>query len=254
MDNWTAITDNKLAQAIYLYDKINSENFRKEEKNSKDNIENLQLVCAEINLKIKDIYRYVQSTPNMDILYFNDLKNVARKLYRKMLVFDDQLKKLKSNRNEELEDFQDYLRFGILKPLEDPNNLQLHEIIKFVEDESFAKKEAIEPKKKLSDFLLNINDRQKFLTELKNTFITEKGKQFRILIELLQQKGLITIGSREFKSFYNSAKDFFCRDIGSYQSIKDKYNSDSTRYYSSDFTSIEERLRPIISKYTQTRI
>ena len=74
--------------------------------------------------------------------------------------------------------------------------------------------------KKFPDFILHEN-RIELSKSLKSEFSTEKSKSIRYLLEALAQSQppLITIIDGEKKALYNSMKEYFIRDIGSYNSI-----------------------------------
>ena len=63
--------------------------------------------------------------------------------------------------------------------------------------------------------------------KLKSKFQTEKGKKIKILIDILVEKKKIEILPREYKNFYNKMKEYFGRDIGSYNSIQNVKDYDS---------------------------
>lgn len=54
---------------------------------------------------------------------------------------------------------------------------------------------------------------------LKTVFKDEKGKVLKVLIEVLKEKKILAFGNGEFHRFYNSMKEFFGWNIGSYNSI-----------------------------------
>lgn len=74
--------------------------------------------------------------------------------------------------------------------------------------------------KKFQDYILHEN-RIGLSKSLKTEFSTEKSKSIRYLLEALahSQPPLITIIDGEKKALYNAMKEFFNRDIGSYNSI-----------------------------------
>jgi hypothetical protein len=77
--------------------------------------------------------------------------------------------------------------------------------------------------KTLFDFITNVNDKKKFVNDLKSNFKSEFGISFKILIELLKEEKIILQGDREFKKLYNAIKVNFNRDIGTYVSLNDYY-------------------------------
>jgi hypothetical protein len=76
--------------------------------------------------------------------------------------------------------------------------------------------------KKFPMYLLH-NKRELLADKLKTEFSTERGKGIRLLIKALQtnQPQLINIENRQRTAIYNAMKQYFNRDIGTYQSIFD---------------------------------
>jgi sugar-specific transcriptional regulator TrmB len=77
-------------------------------------------------------------------------------------------------------------------------------------------------------------------------FPTEKGKSIKAMIKILQENDIIIIPDRQFKEFYNSLKNDFKRDIGSYTSINDIKDSNFDNPYLDPF---KKKLSPLITKY-----
>ena len=100
--------------------------------------------------------------------------------------------------------------------------------------------------KKLSDFIENVEKKQNLIEDLKKMFPTEKGKSIKAMIKILQENGIIIIPDRQFKEFYNSLKNDFKRDIGSYTSINDIKDSNFDNPYLDPF---KKKLTPLIAKY-----
>jgi hypothetical protein len=101
-------------------------------------------------------------------------------------------------------------------------------------------------KKGLDEFFYNIIDKEKFLKELKATFTTERGKNFKIIISLLIEANVLIINSREFKDFHSELVTFFDRNIGTRQSINDVIFNDIPKPI---IEPIEKKLNPLIIKY-----
>lgn len=102
-------------------------------------------------------------------------------------------------------------------------------------------------KKTLFEFIHNVNDKENFLFELKNTFPTEKGKSIRAIINILENENIFIYGAREFTHLYDQLKVYFNRDIGTYQSIQDVKVVDTII---SD--TINKKLNPLIIKHKTT--
>ncbi|MDA9342270.1 hypothetical protein N9Q84_04770, partial [Flavobacteriaceae bacterium] len=107
-------------------------------------------------------------------------------------------------------------------------------------------KKPVVVKKKLSDFIENVGEKQNLIEDLKKKFPTEKGKGIKAMIKILQENDIIIIPDRQFKKFYTSLKNDFERDIGSYTSINDVKDTDFDNTYLNNF---KKRLTPLITKY-----
>lgn len=128
-----------------------------------------------------------------------------------------------------------------------------HEVIELMKFEEYlVKQEDIKendkPKKELHQFFNQIDNERKldFLNELKELFSTEKGQSIRAIIEILKDNNMLIIGAREFRDFHKELKEFFDRNIGSYQSINDKVPDDAVK------EPILLKLKPLIDKYKQS--
>lgn len=101
------------------------------------------------------------------------------------------------------------------------------------------------PKKNLSEFIHNIEDKEAFLQDLKNTFPTEIGKAIKGIIDLLKKDKYLIHNDREFSDVVNAIRVFFNRDIGSVQSIRDAKNTDDKFF----IAPIEQKLNPLIMQH-----
>lgn len=75
-------------------------------------------------------------------------------------------------------------------------------------------------KKVLFQFIHNIENKEEFIKELKETFPTEIGKSIKAIIDILTDEKILVYGTKEFKTLYDEIKLSFNRDIGSYNSIQ----------------------------------
>lgn len=77
-----------------------------------------------------------------------------------------------------------------------------------------------EIQKSFPEYLLH-DSRDKLANKLKEEFKTDIGKNIRLMIEALQNNNpqLINIEARQRKAIYRAIKDYFNRNIGTYQSI-----------------------------------
>jgi hypothetical protein len=76
----------------------------------------------------------------------------------------------------------------------------------------------------LKTFFLKQYDLDSLLLGLKEAFSNEKGKDIRIIIEILKDYSILVIPDKKFKMLYDCLKEFFERNIGSYASINDYKN------------------------------
>ncbi len=107
------------------------------------------------------------------------------------------------------------------------------------------------PKKQFYQYLLLHKQNTKLALALKSEFSTEKGKSIRYLLEALahSQPPIITIVEGEKKALYNSIKEYFNRDIGSYNSIfQCKFNPDSDPVEKQNLQKFKVRINHILEK------
>ncbi|UPQ80736.1 hypothetical protein M0M57_07825 [Flavobacterium azooxidireducens] len=99
-------------------------------------------------------------------------------------------------------------------------------------------------KKTLLEFFHNIENKEKFIQELKNLFPTEQGKSIKAIVLKLVEVQILIYGTKEFFQFYNELKTYFNRDIGTYQSINDVKTVDNETAQ-----TVYKKLNPLIAKY-----
>jgi hypothetical protein len=108
------------------------------------------------------------------------------------------------------------------------------------------------------DFIHNIEKDKKraFAEELKITFNTESGIDFKIMIELLKDQNMFIIQKRKFKEFFRLIESYFQRDIGGYSGLNDRYkHTDSDkRAHKSCIKDLSEKLNPLIDKYKTKKV
>ncbi|MBN1180846.1 MAG: hypothetical protein JXB49_01065 [Bacteroidales bacterium] len=100
-------------------------------------------------------------------------------------------------------------------------------------------------KKPFSAYLL-YNEREKLAEQLKKGFIGEKGKSIRLMIEVLKEKGILSLSKGGWKKFYDSLKDYFDSDIGTYNSIFSR-DPGKSNLEKSKKQAIEERIDYILN-------
>jgi len=102
-----------------------------------------------------------------------------------------------------------------------------YEYLQWLRD--FQKQQEIKQNSKYKTFpeYLLHNKREQLAEKIKQTFLTEKGKAIKLLLVVLEEKQLITLGNRQFKAITDSLRIYLNRDIGTYQSLNDpKYFDD----------------------------
>ena len=107
--------------------------------------------------------------------------------------------------------------------------------------------EDLDQSKLFHEYLLH--EKNELLAEgLKREFLKEKGKKLRLMIEALKliQPPLFTLIPGEKKGFYNSLKNYFNKDIGTYNSIfLCDFESEKDK---SDIDSVLIRVNHVLSK------
>jgi hypothetical protein len=99
-------------------------------------------------------------------------------------------------------------------------------------------------KKTLNDFIFNINEKETFIQELKNTFPTERGKSIKAMIDILTEAQIIIYGTKEFLHLYTVIQNYFKQNIGTYQSIQNIKTIDKETT-----NAASKKLKPLIDKY-----
>lgn len=105
--------------------------------------------------------------------------------------------------------------------------------------------------KTLNDYIGNVKDKEAFAKDLKDTFNTEKGIPFKIMIELLKAENILLIGNRDFAGFYRVINPFFNSGIGTYTALNDgyKHTADEQTQYAKEIQIIKQKLKPLITKH-----
>lgn len=208
--------------------------------------DSLFLPYSEIEYKIELIYEYVK-TKNINGPDFYKLERLFKKLV-------DTKKELKPYINESrYENFENiYISIDKEDNSEKPKQLMEEdcsrtEYQKRLNDyyfKSFGKSNTQKPTKKIQQYFLNLTNTDNFLLQLKSAFPTEKGISIRAIINILQIEKILNIPSRGNKAFIELLRNYFQRDIGSYQSINDSKNLDNETT-----APIQKILKPLIHKY-----
>ncbi len=111
--------------------------------------------------------------------------------------------------------------------------------------------QGIKNTKTLYDYISNVKDKESFANDLKDTFNTEKGIPFKIMIELLKVEKILLLGNRDFAGFYRVINPFFNNDIGTYTALNDgyKHTDDEQTQYAKEIEIINQKLKPLIIKH-----
>ena len=146
----------------------------------------------------------------------------------------------------------------LISPLKNEYNLVSKKLKLFITPEEVqlfsstkTKQKRISNKKSLLDFFYNIDDKNKFLEDLREVFNTERGIQFKILIELLKEEKILLIGEREFQNFYDCISEFFNRNIGTYTALNDlyKHTDKDKENHIENILIIQDKLNPLLIKH-----
>lgn len=103
--------------------------------------------------------------------------------------------------------------------------------------------QRVSEEKILSQFLININNKEFFIKSLKKEFKSEKGLKIRYMIEGLKKLSLISFGDRENTALYKSIEKSFDWNIGSKQGIFDNKDVNPT-----NIEAAIARITPLISE------
>ncbi|MCK9235783.1 MAG: hypothetical protein WDA08_04575 [Weeksellaceae bacterium] len=225
-------------------------------KNKKSNPYSIALGTANFEAYKSEYLNRVNSPYSDKKAIIQSLKNKTRKLLEKRGDIYNQTRLGYENTIFLVDPFDRYLYYT-----------KKHEVIELMKFEEYlieqennkietdkldeTKKENDKPdkiKKELHHFFNQIDNERKldFLNELKELFPTEIGLSIRAIIEILKENNMLIIGTREFKAFFKELKDFFDRNIGSYQSINDEIPDDIIK------ETILLKLKPLIDKYKQS--
>jgi len=98
-------------------------------------------------------------------------------------------------------------------------------------------------KKTFPQYFINVPDEKRiwFADQLRNEFANEKGLQIRYMIEALIKLNLLVLNSGQWKGFVSSIRDYFGRNIGTYQAIQNPKN-----IFPEDIATMVKRIEPII--------
>jgi hypothetical protein len=108
--------------------------------------------------------------------------------------------------------------------------------------------ETKKPKKTLFDFIHNVENKETFGQDLKNSFNTEKGKSIKAIINILKESEILIIIDGEFKTFYDLLKTLFDRNIGTYPSINDAGKGNNV-LNDGILKPIQQKLNPLIIRH-----
>jgi len=99
-------------------------------------------------------------------------------------------------------------------------------------------------KKTLLEFIYNVENKEAFIQDLKNTFPTEIGKSIKAIIDFLNKEQILIYGTKEFKQLFEELEKYFNRNIGTYNSVQNVKEIDKETN-----DTIFKILNPLIIKY-----
>lgn len=132
------------------------------------------------------------------------------------------------------------------------NKILAANLNKPIEAKSEEVKQVIKPQKaekSLIDFIANVKDKEAFALDLKDTFNTESGIDFKIMIELLKEEEVFFYS--QFAPFYRSIKEYFNRNLGSQTGLNDLYKhaGHEQELHAKRIIVITNKLKPLIIKH-----
>ncbi len=203
----------------------------------KTNIEDGFKNLGQFDLKIKEFFTKTDSSIAMEEYCLNVIKEAFYFLNKSFYISIE-----KCSFSSDYENLIYYLEHSINK-----ENLQFSPVLVPIS----KKRNYIFNESNFIDFIKNVNDKVAFAEELKNTFNTEFGIDFKIMIELLKEQNIFIIGDRKFKLFYEYILLYFERKIGVYSTLNDKYKHEESdkKAHHIKIKIIKEKLQPLIDKY-----
>lgn len=190
--NWESNYQNRVIEFINQYED-NSENIFIENE-----IENAENVLLQLDQALKDNYTEKDSIDLLDT-------NPMRDLYIDLRI--ESTIKSKST-YKKIKAFLEQRKIELKQPQQIENSEP---------DEVKTKKR----RKTLLEFINNIDDKEAFLNDLKNTFPTEIGLSIKAIVLRLVEVKILIYGTKEFKNFHEELTKYFDRSIGTYGSIND---------------------------------
>lgn len=230
---------NDIVQFFIAIDNYDSQNNKVVEDIclTKTNIDDGFTNLGQFDLIIKDYFTKNDSSIAMKEYCLNLIKKSLYFLNNSLYIFIDKCP-LKSD--------YDNLKYNLEHSIS-RQDIELSQVFT-----SNSKKNNVKFKESnFTDFIHNVNNKMAFSKELKETFDTERGIDFKIMIELLKEQKIFRISERKFKSFYDLVTKYFDRDIGGYSGLNDRYKHTEAdkKAQPQKIRNIEAKLQPLIDKY-----
>jgi hypothetical protein len=130
------------------------------------------------------------------------------------------------------------------------NEINLNKLnSEIITDEKSQENKLTKPEKTIFDYISNVNNKESFAIELKNTFNIESGIDFKIMIELLKEEKIFTY--TYFAPFFRSIAIYFNREIGTQNGLNDlyKHSEAEKKHYAEKIIVIQNKLNPLITKH-----
>jgi hypothetical protein len=99
------------------------------------------------------------------------------------------------------------------------------------------------------DYIHNVINKELFAIDLKSTFNIETGIDFKIMIELLKEDGILSYTN--FAPFFRSIKIYFDRNIGSQNGLNDlyKHSKDDQEIHADRIATMRSKLNTLITNH-----
>lgn len=94
------------------------------------------------------------------------------------------------------------------------------------------------------DFIHNVENKEAFAKDLKDTFNIENGANLKIMLELLSEENIITLSDSQLASFHVAMEAYFERGIKSYEAFRKAKNFTTIAK-----DKINSKLKPLVNKH-----
>jgi hypothetical protein len=153
-------------------------------------------------------------------------------------------RRIPENPKEEKDFLSRKLDFGLEVYLQGKAIAEYEEFLKAVQPRTIIVKDRSHKSKKFPDYLL-FEQKDILAERLKSEFNSDIGKTLRLMLEVLKDKQLLVISEGQKMKIFESLKEYFDRNIGSYNSVFSR-DPGKTLLEKSKRASIEARIEFIL--------